>query len=175
MLASSSEIRALMGPKSGLADRDTSICGNASLDPFVRNAATLTSSSTTESRFRGSIWRKPSSLATFSILLKYCSGVSNGQTRGRLTYLDRLDLQLHRGVLVADDHWMGMHLERREGPHVIDALFQTLLQREGFVGAGDDDDDLACLAYIRAVFQSMRRPLTSNTVCTPTVRAIRGT
>ena len=68
-----------------------------------------------------------------------------------------------------------MQLKTGKGPHMVDALFQTLLQCKGFVGAGDDDDDFACLAYIRGRFQDMERPLTSNTVCTPTVRAIRGT
>lgn len=61
------------------------------------------------------------------------------------SHLDGLDLQLERGVLVADDHGVGVQLQAREGPHVVDAALDAPLQGEGLAGAEDDGDDLAGL------------------------------
>lgn len=61
----------------------------------------------------------------------------------RLEVLDSLHLQFERGVFVDDDHGVGVLLERREGPHVVDAVFDAFAEGESFVGAGDDYDDFA--------------------------------
>jgi hypothetical protein len=64
---------------------------------------------------------------------------------GEGTDLHGFDLEFEGGVFIDDDHGVGVELETGEGPHVIDAAFDALLQREGFVGTGDNDDDLSCL------------------------------
>lgn len=61
----------------------------------------------------------------------------------RLEVLDGLDLQLERGVFVYDDHGVWVLLQGGQSPHVVDAVFDALFQREGFVSAGDDDNDFA--------------------------------
>lgn len=60
-------------------------------------------------------------------------------------YLDGLDLQLQGGVLVGDNHGVGVQLEAGERPHVVDALLDAVLEGEGLALADDDDDDLAGL------------------------------
>lgn len=79
--ASSSEIRALMGSRAGLAERDMLWDGTARVSPlrWGVGAESKSSSSWTESRFLilGSICRKPCSFATFSMLLKYYARISS--------------------------------------------------------------------------------------------------
>ena len=60
-----------------------------------------------------------------------------------ISYLDRLDLKLKRGILVGDNHGVRVQLQTRQGPHVVDALLDAALQRERLALAQDDDDDLA--------------------------------
>jgi hypothetical protein len=72
VLASSSESRALIGSSTGLAERETSNCGTVNLSLLACGSETGDiPSSTRESRLRGSFCRKPSSLPTRSMLLKY--------------------------------------------------------------------------------------------------------
>jgi len=61
----------------------------------------------------------------------------------RLEVLDGLDLQFEGGVFIDDDHGVRVLLQGGEGPHVVDAVFDAFLEGEGFVGAGDDDDDFS--------------------------------
>lgn len=62
-------------------------------------------------------------------------------------YLDRLDLQLQRRVLVGDNHGVRVQLQARQGPHVVDALLDAALQRERLALADDDDHHLARLEH----------------------------
>lgn len=62
-----------------------------------------------------------------------------------LSYLDSLDLQLQCRVLVDDEHRVGVQLQAGEGPHVVDAVLDALLEGEGLARADDDGDDLAGL------------------------------
>jgi hypothetical protein len=72
---SSSDNRALIGSSTGLAEREMSNCGTVSLRLLdSAGSAGDTGGDTSlmsESRLRGSFCRKPSSLPTLSILLKY--------------------------------------------------------------------------------------------------------
>src|SRR5690242_7686153 len=137
-------------------------CGtvNCKLDPWAwfRAGTSKAPSSISESRFRGSFCRKPNSLATISMLLKYWCCVSAWVVcgccarvmcaRGLVvlgTYLDCLDLQLQCGIFVDDDHWMWVGLEAGQSPHVVHTAFDAALQSQCFVCAGDNDDDLARL------------------------------
>jgi hypothetical protein len=72
LTTSSLDSRALIGSSTGLAERETSNCGTVSLRPLVGDGDIGgVTSLTSESRLRGSFCRKPSSLPTLSILLKY--------------------------------------------------------------------------------------------------------
>jgi hypothetical protein len=72
VLTSSSESRALIGSSTGLAERETSNCGTVNLSLLACGSETGDiPPSTRESRLRGSFCRKPSSLPTLSMLLKY--------------------------------------------------------------------------------------------------------
>jgi hypothetical protein len=42
-------------------------------------------------------------------------------------YLDRLDLQLQRGIFVDDNHWVWMGLEAGQSPHVVYTAFDASL------------------------------------------------
>ena len=64
------------------------------------------------------------------------------------TYLHCLHLQLERCVFINHDHGVRVQLETRQRPHVVDAAFYALLQREGLVGAGDDGDDFARFEHL---------------------------
>lgn len=59
----------------------------------------------------GRICSKPSSVATLSMLLKYCVASVRCRRLLRMTYFDRLDLQLQSRVLVNDDHRILMQLQ----------------------------------------------------------------
>lgn len=61
----------------------------------------------------------------------------------RLEVVDGLDMELEGGVLVADNHAAGVELNGRDGPHVVDTLFNALGQSQGLVGTSDDNADLA--------------------------------
>jgi hypothetical protein len=72
LTTSSLDSRALIGSSTGLAERETSNCGTVSLRPLVGDGDIGgVTSLMSESRLRGSFCRKPSSLPTLSILLKY--------------------------------------------------------------------------------------------------------
>jgi hypothetical protein len=72
LTTSSSDSRALIGSSTGLAERETSNCGTVNLRPLVGDGDIGgVTSLMSESRLRGSFCRKPSSLPTLSILLKY--------------------------------------------------------------------------------------------------------
>lgn len=53
------------------------------------------------------------------------------------------DLDLGAGWFVADDDAVGVHLDGADGPHVIDAFLDSVLQGTGFVMAVAEDKDLA--------------------------------
>lgn len=53
------------------------------------------------------------------------------------------DLYLGAGWLVADDDAVGVHLDGADGPHVVDAFFDGVLQGAGFIMAVAEDKDLA--------------------------------
>ena len=52
------------------------------------------------------------------------------------------DLDLGAGWLVADDDAVGVHLNGADGPHMVDAFFDGVLQGAGFVMAVAEDKDL---------------------------------
>ena len=64
-----------------------------------------------------------------------------------LEVFDSLDMELCSSVLVNDDESPWMQLERREGPKVVDSLFDCLGERKGLALAGDNDNDLARLEH----------------------------
>jgi hypothetical protein len=86
-----SESRALIGSSTGLAEREISNCGTANVSLLACGSETgNVPSSTRESRLRGSFCRKPSSLPTLSMLLKYYQMsvvFSCGRTQHTLTVL----------------------------------------------------------------------------------------
>ena len=53
------------------------------------------------------------------------------------------DLYLGAGWLVADDDAVWVHLDGADGPHVVDAFFDGVLQGAGFIMAVAEDKDLA--------------------------------
>lgn len=98
----------------------------------------------------GRICSKPASRATFSILLKYYSNCvsENVLAAGFVfvsTYLDGLDLELESGIFIGNDHGVGVQLERRQSPHVVNTLLNTALEGKRLALAQDDDDNLAGL------------------------------
>ena len=66
-----------------------------------------------------------------------------GDALDRFEVLDGLDLQLERRVLIDHDHRVLVQLQRRQRPHVVDAVLDAALQRERLVRARDNNDDLA--------------------------------
>jgi hypothetical protein len=60
-------------------------------------------------------------------------------------YLYCLNLQFQGGVLVDDNHWMWMHLEAGQCPHVVHTALDAPLQGQSFVCASDYDEYLARL------------------------------
>ena len=42
-------------------------------------------------------------------------------------YLDRLDLQLQRGIVIDDNHWVWVGLEAGQSPHVVYTAFDASL------------------------------------------------
>ena len=66
-----------------------------------------------------------------------------GRLLQSLEVLHRLHAELQRGVVVADDHGVLVHLQAGNRPHVVHALLHALGQSERLVGAVDDDDHLA--------------------------------
>ena len=60
-----------------------------------------------------------------------------------LEVLDSLDTELQRSILIAHDHGVLVHLERRHGPHVVDTLLNTLGEGKGLVATINDDNHLA--------------------------------
>ncbi len=61
------------------------------------------------------------------------------------THLDRFHPQLQGGVLVGHDHGVRVQLQAREGPHVVDALLDALLQSVGLLRSQDDGHHFAGL------------------------------
>lgn len=55
---------------------------------------------------------------------------------------DCFDFELQRGVLVADEHGVGVLLEGRHCPHVVDTVLDGFVQSKGFVGSRDQDHHL---------------------------------
>ena len=54
-----------------------------------------------------------------------------------LFYLEifhRLDFELQRGVLVANEESTGVLLDSRDSPHVVDSFFNSLVEGQGFMG-----------------------------------------
>lgn len=51
------------------------------------------------------------------------------------------DLDFGAGWLVADDDAVWVHLDGADGPHVVDAFFDGVLQGAGFVMAVAEDKD----------------------------------
>lgn len=64
------------------------------------------------------------------MLLKYCKNVSfaSGDVRVGGRYLDRLDLQLQGSVFVNHNHWVGVHLQTGQCPHVVHTTFDAPLK-----------------------------------------------
>lgn len=82
------------------------------------------------------IWNliSPSSSSIFNQLVV--------QRHHTLEVFDRLDAQLQRGVLIAYEQRVRVHLESGNGPHVADAVLDGLGQSQRFVGARDENDHL---------------------------------
>ena len=59
-----------------------------------------------------------------------------------LEVLVGVDLQFAAGGLVGDDEGVGVELEGADGPHVVDGLFDAVLEGAGLVVAVDEDHDL---------------------------------
>lgn len=60
-------------------------------------------------------------------------------------YPHGLDFEFQRGVLIDYDEWVWVQLKARQCPHVVEAFFDTFLQCQSLVRAGDDDDYFASL------------------------------
>lgn len=58
-------------------------------------------------------------------------------------YLDGLDLELKSGVLVNDNHGMGVQLQAGQGPHMVHTLLDAALQGQRLALAKNNDDNLA--------------------------------
>lgn len=59
------------------------------------------------------------------------------------THPDRLDLQFQCGVLIADNHRVGVQLQGRQRPHMVDTLLDASLQGQGLACTQGQHHDLA--------------------------------
>jgi hypothetical protein len=96
-----------------------------------------------------SVWPDPNSSATCSMLLKYFeTSTTSFDAVDKPSHLYSFDLQLQRRILIAYDHGVRVHLQRRQSEHVIHAGLDAFLQRKRFLCPGHNDYNFARL-YIQ--------------------------
>ena len=62
-----------------------------------------------------------------------------------LEILDSLHTKFQSGVFIADDHGVRVHLEARDGPHMVDTFFDALGESEGLVATVDNDNNFTSI------------------------------
>ena len=75
-----------------------------------------------------------------------------------LEILDSLHTKFQSGVFIADDHGVLVHLEARDGPHMVDTFFDALGESEGLVATVDNDNNFLGMVVLDDIRNIMFRP-----------------